>query len=307
MRWSLGAPIVGLAVIGFTVLIAATSHTSVLAPTRTGVADPVVLVAIVAIAFLVCLLTGGGIAAVRRDDSKRDPMSWVPPSIVTAVLVSLLAISGVELRREPAAAVEQVEEAAARQGVRLESDWRGPAVRRPGEEQPEPGPSSAAGSVDLFRRLVLLLGAVSLAVLIFVRRTRGRTPPGGPSLPTFATREARSAAHGAVVGSIAAMLADPDPRTAIIGAYARLQEDLGSSGASRREYEGPTEHLERVLSVLEVRPPPLQRLIALFEIARFSERRMTLSDRDAALGALRDVAADLAAPAVGYTPHEPRA
>jgi hypothetical protein len=91
------------------------------------------------------------------------------------------------------------------------------------------------------------------------------------------------------------MLADPDPSTAIIGAYARLLEGLAACDVGRREHEAPLEHLRRTLTILRVRPEPLRQLIGLFEVARFSTHSLTGSHRDQALSALRAAATDLAA------------
>jgi hypothetical protein len=106
----------------------------------------------------------------------------------------------------------------------------------------------------------------------------------------------RAAAHGAFVTTIDAMLTDPDARTAIIGAYARLLESLEAIGAHREAYEGPTEHLHRVLRMLEVGPRPLRTLVGLFEVARFSEHSLTALHREEALTALREAATVLATP-----------
>lgn len=94
---------------------------------------------------------------------------------------------------------------------------------------------------------------------------------------------------------IDSMLADPDPKTAIIGAYARLLEGLAACDAARRDHEAPIEHLQRALSILPVGPRPLRQLTGLFEIARFSTHRLTESHRDQALDALHAASADLAA------------
>jgi hypothetical protein len=98
------------------------------------------------------------------------------------------------------------------------------------------------------------------------------------------------------MATIDTMLADPDPRTAIIGAYARLLEELEALGASRKAYEGPTEHLQRILTLLEVPSRPLQTLVRLFQVARFSEHTLTQNHRDEALTALREAASSLAVP-----------
>ncbi len=87
--------------------------------------------------------------------------------------------------------------------------------------------------------------------------------------------------------SIDAMLTDADPRTGIIGAYARLLEGLGAAGIARRAEEAPLEHLRRSLEILQVPPAPLERLTELFVLARFSDHPMHEGHRLDALDALR--------------------
>lgn len=89
------------------------------------------------------------------------------------------------------------------------------------------------------------------------------------------------------------MLADPDPRTSVIGAYARLLTALAEAGHPRRAEEGPHEHLWRTLGPLGVRRQPVHRLAELFVRARFTPRPVTEQDRHAAIGALADAVADL--------------
>lgn len=288
-----------MTVVVIAAVAATTSHTSVWGPARSGGADPLTLLTIVAGTFLVCLAATGALSLAIGRDVMRTLRGWLPGVVVVTVLVSLLGISRVELRPERAAAsgVERADPTSARPGVRLRSDWRGPAVRRLGEDDREDGGAVVPDRVRALRRLLLVVGALALALLVFLRRPgRERAAADGP-FGAPADQAAREAAHGAVVGTIEAMLADPDPRTAIIGAYARLQQDLAANHASRKEYEGPTEHLHRVLSMLDVRPAPLADLIGLFEIARFSNHSLTGSHRDEALTALREVAEDLATPA----------
>jgi hypothetical protein len=134
--------------------------------------------------------------------------------------------------------------------------------------------------------------------LALVVRSRGRRRAHTVAAWDPEDDRTRVAAHAAVIHSIDAMLAAPDNRTAIIGAYARLLEELEAIGASRRSYEGPTEHLHRVLSVLEVGPVPLRTLVRLFEVARFSEHSLNATHREEALGALREVARSLSADAI---------
>ena len=89
------------------------------------------------------------------------------------------------------------------------------------------------------------------------------------------------------------MLADPDPRTSVIGAYARLLTAMDEAGFGRRAEEGPHEHLWRTLGPLGVRRQPVHRLAELFIRARFTPRPVTEDDRQAAIAALADAVGDL--------------
>lgn len=89
------------------------------------------------------------------------------------------------------------------------------------------------------------------------------------------------------------MLADPDPRTSVIGAYARLLTAMDEAGVGRRAEEGPHEHLWRTLGPLGVRRQPVHRLAELFIRARFTPRPVTEEDRQSAIAALADAVGDL--------------
>lgn len=183
----------------------------------------------------------------------------------------------------------------------VESSGPAPAAATP--DAPKPTKRSAFAGLDLAALgpvLAVLLGVVVLALLVgggvLVARSmrwgpRRAVPPAEPD----ELAQAREAMAVTVVHSIDAMLADPDPRTAVIGAYARLLEGLAACGLARYEHEAPMEHLRRVLSDLRVRPEPLRALTELFERARFSPHPLTDADRNVALAALRKAATDLAA------------
>ena len=272
-------------------VIAATAHASVWGGARTGVADPVTLLLVLAGSFG---LSAVGVLAVRAFSRRtgRAPPHLVHATVVAAVLLSLVAISRTELRMAaPPSGTAAEAPDDGRLGVRLRSDWRGPATRRDREASEAQFDTEVFHGAEAFRRIVLVAGVLALILAFVVRRRAARTPE--VTSPRAVDEASRAAAREAIGGSIEAMLSDPDPRTAIIGAYARLQEELQRSDASRRAYEGPTEHLLRVLGLLDVRPDPLRRLIGLFELARFSEHALNGGHRDEALQALRDVASDL--------------
>jgi len=113
-----------------------------------------------------------------------------------------------------------------------------------------------------------------------------------PSPPPGRAGSAASVEEG-LAEVLRAMLADPDPRTAVIGAYARLLAALEEVGFPRRLEEGPHEHLWRSLGPLGVRRGPLHRLAELFVRARFTPRPVTEEHRQTAIRCLADAVADL--------------
>ena len=70
---------------------------------------------------------------------------------------------------------------------------------------------------------------------------------------------------------------DPDPRRAVIAAYARMEQALTSYGFPRRPSEAPYEYLRRVGRELEAEEP-VAALTELFEVAKFSEHSVDESD-----------------------------
>jgi hypothetical protein len=178
-----------------------------------------------------------------------------------------------------------------REGL-LEGEDRRPAADEMRERR-------LAGRFDPW--VLALLGIATAGMLAAAARA-WRRPGSSPAVGAWEADEApaepaREFVHAAVVDAIDAMLADPDPNTAIIGAYARLLESLHARGVGRRDHEAPMEHLRRALGVMRVRPEPLHEIIALFEIARFSTHRLNETHRERALHALRTAASELSASA----------
>lgn len=144
--------------------------------------------------------------------------------------------------------------------------------------------------------LALLLGAFTLLafappVVRFAERMSG--PAAEPAPVPAPSRTPATTVEAGLADVLRAMLADPDPRTAVIGAYARLLSALDEVGYPRRAEEGPHEHLWRILGPLGVRRAPVHRLAELFVRARFTPRPITEAHRQAAIGALADAVADL--------------
>jgi hypothetical protein len=98
---------------------------------------------------------------------------------------------------------------------------------------------------------------------------------------------------GAVAAGEQALLAEPDPRTAIIGCYAAMERSLADAGSPAEAADTPAEVLAKATAGGLVRSGWAGTLTGLFRRARYSSHPMTEADRATALGALAQVRADL--------------
>ena len=87
--------------------------------------------------------------------------------------------------------------------------------------------------------------------------------------------------------------AEPDPRVAVVRAYARMEATLERFGCARREAEAPFEYVGRMLLELEVRPEPVRGLAESFEEARFSRHEIGPELKERAIGSLESIRDDL--------------
>lgn len=101
----------------------------------------------------------------------------------------------------------------------------------------------------------------------------------------------------AIDDALADLAAEPDPRRAVIMAYARMERALREQGVARRSWETPTEYLDRVLRQLGARAASVDRLTELFQQAKFSHHPVDDAMKRAAIEALEQVRAGLAVPA----------
>ena len=88
---------------------------------------------------------------------------------------------------------------------------------------------------------------------------------------------------------------EPDPRRAVIAAYAHMESALASHGLARRGAEAPFEYLARILRELNVREAAVRSLTGLFEYAKFSPHEIGEDMREEAISALMAVRDDLLA------------
>lgn len=91
------------------------------------------------------------------------------------------------------------------------------------------------------------------------------------------------------------LYAERDPRRAVIGAYARMEETFAAYKVPRNEAETPLEYLARVLASLEVSSWAVRRLTQLFERAKFSAHAVDSSMKDDAIETLASVRGELEA------------
>ncbi len=114
------------------------------------------------------------------------------------------------------------------------------------------------------------------------KRARGELDRG------LATAVAR-----AVDESLDDLRAEPDPRRAVIAAYARLENVLAAHGLPRLPAEAPLEYLARMLAELEVGEASARALTDLFERAKFSQHAVGAEMKEQAIAALESVRDEL--------------
>ena len=86
---------------------------------------------------------------------------------------------------------------------------------------------------------------------------------------------------------------EPDPRKAVIGAYARMEKLFAAHQVPREEAETPQQYVERVLARLQVSSFAVRRLTDLYERARFSPHTVNAGMKDDAIAALEGLRAEL--------------
>ena len=111
--------------------------------------------------------------------------------------------------------------------------------------------------------------------------------------PETMTSTRQEAAMAILDEGLGALLAEHDPRKAVIAAYVAMERAMARKGWARRAHEAPTEHLARVLGVAPAGARDLDELVDLYEFARFSEHVVTPAMRDTAVDAVRRLRADL--------------
>lgn len=93
--------------------------------------------------------------------------------------------------------------------------------------------------------------------------------------------------------TIADLRAEPDPRKAVIAAYAQMERALAEAGLPRTPAEAPREYLGRVLPEIGASMTSVERLTELFERAKFSPHAIDPAMKEEAIDALESLRDEL--------------
>jgi Domain of unknown function (DUF4129) len=167
----------------------------------------------------------------------------------------------------------------------------GPGRHDPAPDTPTPPSTLEVPALDPQHGWVpLVVAGVALAAMVAIvvaqlaaeRRRRG--PPRSPAEQLVELLD----------DTLEDLEGEPDPRRAVIAAWARMERGLAAAGLPRHPAEAPFEYATRVLESAVARPGSVHRLTGLFERAKFSRHRIGEDDRAEAIAALGAVRRELA-------------
>jgi Domain of unknown function (DUF4129) len=202
-------------------------------------------------------------AAIRRR--KRDPeddvfepyrpeVRWWEKAIVLAL--PLLVIAGAL-----AAVILTGRTGATRPETTLGNPFGGTPGARSAAAHPAPAATSAPTLAIALAAAVAIAVVVAAALFLIRRRTR----PARATAPPPSDHELAAALDW----SLDDLRSEPDPRRAVIAAYARMERLLGERGVGRHRWEAPLEYLGRALARLRGGERSMAELTSLFQEARF--------------------------------------
>jgi hypothetical protein len=164
------------------------------------------------------------------------------------------------------------------------SDAAFPTEVQPGQPVPEEQLERTPRVVWPLAAGIVGLIAAAIVVAVLVERRRRRSD----ALTSEQLKELGEALDEAIDD----LRRDPDPRRAVIAAYARMEQALTVYGLPRRPAEAPYEYLHRVARDLDA-DGPVAALTELFEVAKFSEHSVDETMRGRAIDALTAVRAEV--------------
>ena len=149
-----------------------------------------------------------------------------------------------------------------------------------------PDPNGLGAGRDSASLLIALVIVTILAVVALVLAIRWRLRDAADRVETL---DRRGRTKQAVEVGLDALRREPDPRRAIIAAYAAMERSFSNAGLGRKPWEAPIEYLRRVLAGALGAPEDVQTMTHLFEVAKFSQHAVDESMRSDAIGALERI------------------
>jgi Domain of unknown function (DUF4129) len=241
---------------------------------------------LVSVVFVVLLVIGLGVfVALLLQPRERRPRSGTRQLrvllIATAIVMVLLLLAG--RRQNDSTPLDQTADA---------TDQRTPDPRA-GDLQSD----TVARDVALLLGLIVIGSAA--AVVAAGRRYADLAGEADDE------RSEAAALSDVLDEAVGALRREPDPRRAVIAAYAHVERSLRFHRLPRRPSETALEYLGRLLEHLDASGPAIRRLTGLFERAMFSTHHIDRAMQDEAVDALvavRDELRSLAAGPDGAAP-----
>jgi hypothetical protein len=134
-----------------------------------------------------------------------------------------------------------------------------------------------------------------VVVIVAIVAAARRQPPAAPvaaprrARPEPEPEEMARRFYSLIDDTLDDLRAEPDPRKAVIAAYARMEGGLGALGVERRLSETPFEYLARVLEKLSVSDAAARELTELFERAKFGAGPVDETMKEQAVSALETI------------------
>ena len=242
------------------------------------------------IVVLYCAGVIGLVVAFIAFRSKFQPVKshWLRTQLIQVIVFSLIAVIGYHLFSSKgfkrAAQKAQTAQVKGAQGK-----------PKPAKQQ-KPKPSNTGGASFDWTLAIGLLGLLVVGGAIWYVRVRGRPLPP----PLVLADDVKAELSAALSDAIDDLRNEPDPRRAVIAAYARMEGVLARHGHARDPAETPFEYLSRILLSLQVGGSAVRELTELFERAKFSAHDIDDTMKERAISSLlsvRDALRPAAAPA----------
>jgi len=229
-----------------------------------------VVLFVLAVPLLVWLLWGIQLPGRRRTGRQRDLLVLVYVALACGAIVGASRIWG--------------------------DDGQPQQLRLPRAEARRPPQQGDERHTPEFQWLpVVVVAGAAVALVAYQARTRGAA-----SLNPRSEEELVDDLTALVDDTLDDLRDEPDPRRAVIAAYARMERVLAGFGAPRRPSEAPLEYVQRVAPDLE-HVPAVSRLVSdltyLYERAKFSPHTIEAEMKEHAILTLQSLRGELLAPA----------